>query len=37
VVNAVMDALRPLRIRHLDMSLSPFRIWDAIRQAKLVR
>ena len=37
VANAVMDALRPLGIRHLDMPLSPFRIWDAIRQAKLVR
>jgi carbon-monoxide dehydrogenase large subunit len=37
VVNAVMDALRPLGIRHLDMPLSPFRIWEAIQKAKLVR
>src|SRR2546430_181013 len=33
VVNAVMDALRPLGIRQLDMPLTPFRIWEAIRKA----
>lgn len=33
VVNAVMDALRPLGIKNLDMPLSPFKIWQAIRGA----
>ena len=31
VVNAVMDALAPLGIRHIDMPLTPERIWRAIR------
>jgi len=30
VVNAVMDALEPFGIRHLDMPLTPARIWQAI-------
>ena len=34
VVNAVMDALQPLGIRHLDMPLTPSRIWQAIQRAK---
>jgi carbon-monoxide dehydrogenase large subunit len=34
VVNAVMDALEPLGIRHLDMPLTPERVWRAIQQAK---
>jgi carbon-monoxide dehydrogenase large subunit len=33
VVNAVMDALRPLGIKNLDMPLTPFTIWDAIKRA----
>ena len=37
VVNAVMDALRPFGIRHLDMPLTPNRIWQAIRQANATR
>ncbi len=32
VVNAVMDALRPLGIRHLDMPLTPDRIWRAVQE-----
>ena len=32
VVNAVMDALRPLGIHQLEMPLSPFRIWSAIKE-----
>jgi aerobic carbon-monoxide dehydrogenase large subunit len=34
VVNAVMDALRPYNIRHLDMPLTPEKIWTAIQQAR---
>lgn len=33
LTNAVMDALRPLGIHHLDMPLPPNRIWHAIRGA----
>ncbi|MDW7981333.1 MAG: xanthine dehydrogenase family protein molybdopterin-binding subunit [Thermomicrobium sp.] len=31
IVNAVLDALRPLGVQHLDMPLTPERIWRAIR------
>jgi carbon-monoxide dehydrogenase large subunit len=34
VVNAVLDALAPLGIRHLDMPLTPERVWKAMRQAQ---
>jgi len=37
VVNAVMDALRPLGIHQLDMPLTPFRIWGAIQTARSFR
>jgi aerobic carbon-monoxide dehydrogenase large subunit len=30
VVNAVHDALRPFGVRHLDMPLTPGRIWEAL-------
>jgi aerobic carbon-monoxide dehydrogenase large subunit len=33
VVNAVVDALSPLGIRHLDMPLTPERVWRAMREA----
>jgi aerobic carbon-monoxide dehydrogenase large subunit len=33
VVNAVMDALAPFGIRHLDMPLTPERVWRAMRAA----
>jgi carbon-monoxide dehydrogenase large subunit len=33
LVNAVMDALAPYDIRHLDMPLSPEKIWTAIQRA----
>ena len=33
VVNAVMDALKPYGIRHLDMPLTPRKIWEAISSA----
>jgi aerobic carbon-monoxide dehydrogenase large subunit len=34
LVNAVMDALRPYGIRHLDMPLTPEKIWTAIQAAR---
>jgi len=34
VVNAVLDALAPLGVRHLDMPLTPERVWRAIRAAR---
>jgi aerobic carbon-monoxide dehydrogenase large subunit len=34
IANAVMDALRPLGIRQLDMPLTPLRIWEAIRSSR---
>jgi carbon-monoxide dehydrogenase large subunit len=34
LVNAVVDALRPLGIKHIDMPLSPERVWNAIQRAQ---
>jgi carbon-monoxide dehydrogenase large subunit len=34
VANAVLDALAPFGIAHLDLPLSPQRIWHAVRQAQ---
>jgi carbon-monoxide dehydrogenase large subunit len=34
VTNAVLDALRPLGVNHLDMPLTPARVWAAIQEAK---
>jgi carbon-monoxide dehydrogenase large subunit len=34
VMNAVVDALAPLGIRHVDMPATPERVWRAIRDAK---
>ncbi|HEX8732843.1 MAG TPA: xanthine dehydrogenase family protein molybdopterin-binding subunit [Ktedonobacterales bacterium] len=34
VVNAVCDALAPLGIRHIDMPLTPERVWKAIQAAR---
>jgi len=36
-VNAVIDALADYGIRHVDMPLTPFRIWQAIQAAKSTR
>ncbi len=33
VQNAVMDALAPFGVRHLDMPLTPVRIWTALQEA----
>ena len=34
VMNAVVDALSPLGITHLDMPATPEKVWRAIRDAK---
>ncbi len=34
VVNAVMDALAPLGVRHIEMPLTPEKVWKAIQNAK---
>src|SRR5262245_32524368 len=34
VLNAVMDALAPLGVRHLDMPATPDRVWRAIQEAR---
>ena len=36
-VIAVLDALRPLGIRHLDMPLTPNRVWRAIQEAQRMK
>jgi carbon-monoxide dehydrogenase large subunit len=33
VVNAIIDALRPLGVQHIDMPATPERVWRAIQQA----
>jgi carbon-monoxide dehydrogenase large subunit len=33
IVNAVIDALRPLGVTYIDMPLTPIRVWEAIQQA----
>ena len=37
LANAVIDALRPLGIHHLDFPYSPARVWSAIARAKAAR
>jgi carbon-monoxide dehydrogenase large subunit len=34
VVNAVIDALEPLGVTHIDMPTSPWRVWQAIQDAQ---
>ena len=34
LVDAVIDALRPLGIEHLDMPLTPSKLWHAIQDSK---
>ena len=31
IVNAVVDALKPLGVKHLDMPLRPERVWQALK------
>jgi carbon-monoxide dehydrogenase large subunit len=34
VINAIVDALSPFGIKHIDMPATPERVWAAIRDAK---
>ncbi|GBD12990.1 hypothetical protein HRbin24_01013 [bacterium HR24] len=34
MANAVLDALSPLGIRHLDIPLTPEKVWAAIQEAR---
>jgi aerobic carbon-monoxide dehydrogenase large subunit len=34
VINAILDALRPLGVEHIDMPATAERVWDAMRRAK---
>jgi carbon-monoxide dehydrogenase large subunit len=34
MVNAVLDALRPLGVNYMDMPLTPMRVWQAIQEAR---
>ena len=34
VINAILDALAPLGVRHIDMPATPERVWRAIREAR---
>jgi len=37
VANAVLDALKPLGIRHIDTPLTPERVWRALQEARAGR
>jgi carbon-monoxide dehydrogenase large subunit len=37
VMNAIIDALKPLGIKHVDMPASPDRLWQMIQQAQGAR
>ena len=34
VINAILDALRPLGVEHIDMPATPNRVWEAIEAAR---
>jgi carbon-monoxide dehydrogenase large subunit len=34
VINAILHALRPLGVKHIDMPATPLRVWEAIAQAR---
>jgi carbon-monoxide dehydrogenase large subunit len=34
VVNAILDALRPLGVDHIDMPATPMRVWESLQRAK---
>jgi carbon-monoxide dehydrogenase large subunit len=35
IINAILDALRPLGVRHVEMPATPHRVWQAIREARV--
>ena len=35
VINAILDAIKPLGVRHIDMPVTPHRLWQAICQSSL--
>jgi carbon-monoxide dehydrogenase large subunit len=35
IVNAVLDALRPFGVQHIDMPCTPARVWEAVEAASL--
>jgi carbon-monoxide dehydrogenase large subunit len=37
VINAIIDALTPLGVTHIDMPATPARVWEAINKAKKTR
>jgi carbon-monoxide dehydrogenase large subunit len=34
VINALIDALKPLGVDHIDMPATPARVWETIRRAR---
>ena len=34
VMNAVVDALRPAGVAHIDMPATPLRVWEALQAAR---
>jgi carbon-monoxide dehydrogenase large subunit len=34
IVNAILDALKPFGVRHIDMPCTPGRVWDTINEAE---
>ena len=37
VINAILDALRPLGVQHIDMPATPQRVWEAIQRSGSAR
>jgi carbon-monoxide dehydrogenase large subunit len=33
-MNAILDALRPKGVQHLDMPATPRRVWEALQNAR---
>jgi carbon-monoxide dehydrogenase large subunit len=33
-MNAILDALRPRGVKHLDMPATPRRVWEALQAAR---
>jgi carbon-monoxide dehydrogenase large subunit len=33
-MNAVLDAVEPLGVTHIELPATPMRVWDAIQRAK---